>query len=546
MNFDFDSQTRRKLGYQLIEVVDRFFASLADRPVQPAAEDRIYPPRLSRLPETGEDPAQVLEQVCGELVDNGFHVPSAHYLGMMNPTPTYMAFLAESLVAALNPQLASLDRSQTASRIEAETVRWVGELVGWQNAPSGTFTTGGNEANLSALAMALSAHFPDIIENGVASIGAQPVFYASMEAHHSLDKSAGMLGLGRKALRRIPVNERLQLDVQQLEAAIKEDLESGKKPFCIVATAGTTSSGAIDDILRSHEICRRYNLWLHVDGAYGAAVLFSNRHRDLVRGIEQADSVTFDPHKWLAMPFAAGLLLTRHPEVLERTFSVTCPYLQKAPAGTLPDNRNISAQWSRRMNSLKLWMTLRVHGRRAYERLIDRQMRLAQSFARWVANSEYFELAAPQVLPILNLRVRAKGISPQKLDALHASIIEEVNREGQRWISAATVNGQSVIRTMVISYLTEERHIKDLQASLVAACSSLGLESSCGDGRPRPPKPSEARQRPLPATALSPDHAPQGRLVMDNQHRPLQFRRIASAELGEQAGDGFAAGADQL
>jgi aromatic-L-amino-acid decarboxylase len=274
----------------------------------------------------------------------------------------------------------------------------------------------------------------------------------------------------------------LQLNVQQLETAIKEDLESGKKPFCVVATAGTTSSGAIDDIPRIHEICRRYNIWLHVDGAYGAAVLFSNRHRGLVQGIEQADSVTFDPHKWLAMPFAAGLLLTRHPEVLERTFSVACPYLQKAPAGTLPDNRNISAQWSRRMNSLKLWLTLRVHGRRAYERLIDRQMRLAQSFARWVANSEYFELAAPQVLPILNLRVRAAGITPQKVDALHASIIhasiiEEVNRDGQRWISAATVNGESVIRTMVISYLTEERHIKDLQASLVAACCSLGLES---------------------------------------------------------------------
>src|SRR5258708_17848995 len=292
MNFALDSQTPRKLGYQLIEVVDRFFASLADRSVQPAAEDRIYPPRLGRLPETGEDPSRVLEQVCGELADNGFHVPSAHYLGMMNPTPTYMAFLAESLVAAVNRQLASLDRSQTASRIEAETVRWVGELVGWQNAPSGTFTTGGNEANLSALAMALSARFPDVIENGLASIGAQPVFYASEEGHHSLDKSAGLLGLGRRALRRIPVNERLQLNVQQLEDAIKEDLESGRKPFCIVATAGTTSSGAIDEISRIHEICRRYNIWLHVYGAYCAAVLFSNRHRGLARVIKNTHPLT--------------------------------------------------------------------------------------------------------------------------------------------------------------------------------------------------------------------------------------------------------------
>jgi aromatic-L-amino-acid decarboxylase len=160
---------------------------------------------------------------------------------MMNPTPAYTAFLAESLVAALNPQLASVDRSQTASRIESETVRWVGELVGWQTPPSGTFTTGGNEANFSALAMALGAQFPGIVENGVASIGAQPVFYASVEGHHSLDKSAGLLGIGRSALRRIAVDECLQLNVQELEATIKEDLASGKKPFCVVATAGTTS-----------------------------------------------------------------------------------------------------------------------------------------------------------------------------------------------------------------------------------------------------------------------------------------------------------------
>jgi glutamate/tyrosine decarboxylase-like PLP-dependent enzyme len=273
-------------------------------------------------------------------------------------------------------------------------------------------------------------------------------------------------------LRRVPVNECLQLDAAQLERAIQEDLKAGNKPFCVVATAGTTSSGAMDQIPELHEICRRYDLWLHVDGAYGAAVLFSNRYRSLIRGIEVADSVTLDPHKWLAMPFAAGLLLTRHPSVLEQTFSVVCPYLGKAPAGTLPDNRNISAQWSRRMNSLKLWLTLKVHGRRAYEQMIDRQMSMAQQFARWVASSEYFELAAPQVLPILNLRLRGE-ITSDTRTALHSAIIEEVNRDGQRWISSATVNGQSVIRTMVISYLTEDRHVKDLQAALLVACGKV-------------------------------------------------------------------------
>src|SRR5205814_554753 len=184
--------------------------------------------------------------------------------------------------------------------------------------------------------------------------------------------------------------------------------------------------------------------------------------------------LTIDPHKWLAMPFSAGVIVTRHPEMLTRAFAVSTPYMPKDTAAESADNFRTSMQWSRRMNSLKLWLTLRVHGRIAYEELIDRQMNLARGFAQWVAESEYFELAAPQVLPILNLRLRTTRHIPD-LDRLHARIIEHVNRDGQRWISAATVNGESVIRTMVISYLTEERHLKDLQASLIDACRTLEL-----------------------------------------------------------------------
>jgi glutamate/tyrosine decarboxylase-like PLP-dependent enzyme len=476
MNFDLDSATRRKLGYRLIDEVDRYFTSLPDRPVQPPLEDRTYAPHLESLPETADDPNRVLDGILRELIEDGFHIPSAHYLGMMNPTPTYMAFLAESLVSALNPQLANIARSQLASRIEAETIRWVGELVGWPSRFNGTFTSGGNEANFSALAIAMTAKFPNIVDDGIASLGGQPVFYASSEAHHSLDKSAGLLGLGRKALHRVRVDDRLRLHAAQLEAAIHSDLAAGKRPFCVVATAGTTSSGAIDDIAALSEICERYGLWLHVDGAYGAAVLFSRRHRDLLKGIESADSVTFDPHKWLAMPFAAGVVLTRHPEALHQTFCVPCPYLQKASTGDLPDNMSISAQWSRRMNSLKLWLTLRTHGRQAYEELINRQMELATDFAQWVSASGEFELAAPQVLPILNLRVKDCGASAQEMDRIHMSIIEDVNRDGQRWISSAVVNGNVVIRTMIISYLSEKRHVEGLQTALLAAVSKHAMK----------------------------------------------------------------------
>jgi glutamate/tyrosine decarboxylase-like PLP-dependent enzyme len=476
MGFELDRQSRQQLGYKLIDRINEFFESLPTRDVQLPAEARTFGALSGPMPELGEDAACVLDDLCSELVDRGFHVPAANYFGLMNPTPTYMAVLAEALVAALNPQLASLARSQLASKIEHETVRWIGERVGWSTAFDGTFTSGGNEANFSALALALAKHFPASIENGIASIGAQPVVYASAESHHSLDKSVGLLGLGRKALRRIPVTDRVQLDTALLVKQIEADRVAGHRPFCVVATAGTTNSGAIDDIPGLADICERYNLWLHLDGAYGAAAIFSDKHRDLVAGIERSDSVTIDPHKWLAMPFAAGVVLTRHPQTLRAAFEVSTPYMPKLQGASLTDNFKVSAQWSRRMNSLKLYLTLRVHGRAAYEELIHRQLELARKASAWIEESELFELAAPQVLPIINFRLR--DVSEADLPALHSRLIDEVTRDGRRWLSQTHVNGRSVLRCMIISYLTTEEHLRELQEALERAVKEIRVHAA--------------------------------------------------------------------
>ena len=477
MNFDFDSETRRRLGYRLIDAIDDFYVSLPDRPVQLPAEERTYGPLHDPLPEHAEDPAKILDEVCHAMIEQGFHVPAANYFGLMNPTPTYMGFLGEAIAAGLNPQLATLARSQLASKIELETVQWIGSRVGWPEPFNGTFTSGGNEANFSALALALAAKFPNTIEEGVAIIGAPVVVYASAEAHHSLDKSTGLLGLGRKALTRIAVSERVQMDVASLGRAIRDDIAAGRKPLCVVATAGTTSSGAIDDLAAIAEICRRHDLWMHVDGAYGASVIFSDRYRSVVRGIELADSVTIDPHKWLAVPFAAGVILTRRPEILERAFAVYAPYMPKAKGAVLPDNSRISTQWTRRMNSLKLWLSLRVHGRKGYEDLIARQFELANGFAEWIRASDDYELAAPPVLPIVTFRL--KSVAASELASAHARIVDEITGEGKRWISDSIVRGQSVLRMMVISYLTEERHLRALEGALqVAGRRITSTESS--------------------------------------------------------------------
>ena len=494
MGFDFSSEERRALGHRLIDRIDHYFSSLKDRPVQPPAEERTIVREPLPLPELGDDAGRILDELCREMIDKGFHIPAANYFGLMNPTPTYMAVLAEALVSALNPQLASLARSQFASALEAETIGWIASRFGWhkpnpsetntdaalqpgtrQQTPlrpqapvcDGTFTSGGNEANFTALALAISHRFPNAIEDGIASIGARPVFYASAESHHSLLKAAGLLGLGRKALRRVPVNSRLHLDTARLIMQIEADYACGFVPFCIVATAGTTSSGAIDDIPALAAIAERYGLWLHVDGAYGAAAAFSDRYRNLLAGIEEADSITVDPHKWLSMPFAAGIILTRHPAMLERTFAVAPPYMPNMPRPAMIDNFKVSAQWSRRMNSLKLWLTLRVHGRRAYEEMIERQMQLAEQMYEWLERSPYFEPTAPLTLPILNFRLR--GIEEENAGEAHQEFLDEFNRDGRYWISRTQVRGQSVLRMMIISYLSTAEHLAGLQTALEAA-----------------------------------------------------------------------------
>src|SRR5437660_8572665 len=227
MRFDLDHESRRELGYRLIDHINDFFSSLPDRPVQLPTEQRTYGPLYDPMPEIGQDPAKVLDDICREMVARGFHVPSANYFGLMNPTPTYVGVLGEALVAALNPQLATLARSQLASKIELETVRWIGERVGWPGAFNGTFTSGGNEANFSGMTLALAAHCPQSIDDGIAMIGVKPVDYASAESHHSLDKSAGLLGIGRKALRRVAVNVNAQLDQNEFEQAVAAEHAAG-------------------------------------------------------------------------------------------------------------------------------------------------------------------------------------------------------------------------------------------------------------------------------------------------------------------------------
>jgi len=470
MGFDFDHEQRRRLGYQLIDGINEYYASLSNLPVQRPLGERTSRDLSDALPEQAGDPAAILRETMDDLVAHGFHVPSANYFGLMNPTPTYMAVLSEALVAALNPQLASQARSQFASRIERETVRWIADRValGSDNTFEGTFTSGGAEANFSALCLALHSKFPAAKDEGLVALNARPTLYCSAEAHHSLEKAVILMGLGQNSLRRVSVNARLQMNVAALEEQIRADEEAGLTPLCVVGTAGTTSSGAIDPLAELADLCERRNLWLHVDGAYGGVLVLSDKHRHLLDGIARADSVTLDPHKWLAMPFSGGMIFTRHAAALEQAFSVDTAYMPRiehaAHAGEQPpDYFRISTQWSRRMNSLKLWMTLKTHGRAGYEELFSRQIELARLLEVEIGASGHFSITSPGALPILNLVLDVP--EEMRTDA-HRAFVAAFTEDGERWISTTRVQGRSVIRLMIISYLTEERHVRELAGKL--------------------------------------------------------------------------------
>ena len=425
-NFELNFATRRQLGYELIDLINDYFESLPTRPVQ--APRKIAPSSHYATPCPKPAPFRTVTDHCGmngdshdeltaflrqtaqDMIARGFHLGAANYFGLMNPTPTYAGVLAEALVAALNPQLATTARSQLATKIEAETIRWIGERFGWQQPFDGYLHQRRQRSQLQRAGVGAGNALPASDRGGRRVHRSAALVYASAESHHSLDKSVGLLGLGRKALHRIPLNERCAMDASALEQAIAADRQAGRKPFCVVATAGTTNSGIIDDIPAIADLCQREGLWLHLDGAYGAAVTFSDTYRHLVNGIERCDSVTIDPHKWLAVPFVAGVMLTRRPQAMQAAFGVTTPYMPKA-------GRRRAARQLQGVDAVDAAHELAqalAHAPDARTRGLPGAISTIKcgwrvSSRAWVESSEAFELATPQVLPILNLRLKHGG-----------------------------------------------------------------------------------------------------------------------------------------
>ena len=382
---------------------------------------------------------------------------SPRYFGLFDPSPAVMGVAAEALVAVFNPQLAAWLASPFGIEAERVLLRAFGSRFGLPvDTTDGTFTSGGAEANQTAVLTALTRSFPGLAERGLRDLSAQPVFYVSEEGHPSLLKAARTTGLGEQAVRQVPVDGALRLDVDELRSFITRDRAEGQVPFLVVATAGTTSAGAIDPLAAIADVAAEERLWLHVDAAWGGGAALVPELQRLLEGIERADSITFDPHKLLSMPMGAGLYLTRHPNVLEATFHVSTSYVPGS--GGLVNPYTHSLQWSRRFIGLKLLLSLAVAGWDGYTTVLRHQVAMGDLLRDRLRASDW-RVLNETALPLVCF-VDAAGADPDR-------IIDAVNASGRARVFGATIPPRRrVVRAAITNYRTESEHVEALVDAL--------------------------------------------------------------------------------
>ncbi len=411
------------------------------------------------------DPIAVLEDVARCLEEGTVHTDHPRYFGLFNPAAATLAVIGDALASGFNPQLATRDHAPFPVAIEERHPSELGAMFGWDRSKSfGAFTSGGGEANATALQCALARSFPEIGERGVRALASEPRLYISAEGHATIGRAARLAGLGAHAVCVVPADGAQRMKTSALREAIARDRMEGALPFLVVATAGTTSTGAIDPLGEIASIAERERCWLHVDAAWGGLAALVPELRAALEGIERADSITFDAHKVMSAPMGTGTFLTRHDEVLERVFADRTGYMPRRAARN-PYAR--SMQWSRRFLGARVLLPLAAVGWEGYARSLRRQVALAQRL-RGALEADGWHVVSDTPLPIVCFVddvARGKGAAG-RLDAIARATIAA----GAGWISVPRLaNGTRVLRACVNNHRTEERDIDRLVHALARA-----------------------------------------------------------------------------
>ncbi len=383
-------------------------------------------------------------------------VTHPRYFGLYNPSVTLAGVVADTLVAMFNPQLANWRTSPAANEIERHTLGWLAAKFGLPQDSIATFTSGGMEANLSAVVVALTHAFPEYGENGLRSLKGEPAIYLTEEAHHGFNKIAHMIGLGRRNLRIIGTDSTLKMNVEELRRRVDEDRREGLLPSMVVGNAGTTAAGVVDPLPAIGAFCNHAGLWFHADAAWGGAAVIAPALRRHLAGIELADSITCDAHKWLSVPMGAGMFFCRHRESVAQAFRSDITYMPGKTAGQLGDAVHTfdplthSAQWSRRFIGLKLFMTLAERGEAGYAEMIEHQARMGD-LLRDRLSATGWRIVNSTPLPVICFT--RDGLEP-------TALLAEMRDQQIAWMSEANIAGTPVIRACITSFKTTEQDIE--------------------------------------------------------------------------------------
>ncbi|EAR02000.1 pyridoxal phosphate-dependent decarboxylase family protein [Maribacter sp. HTCC2170] len=463
----------KKIGYNLIDIIANFFDAVDDYPVTPG-ESALQLQKVlgtSNLPEEGKSAEEIISKSLNLLLNHSLFNGHPRFMGYITSSPAPIGVLADMLASAVNQNVGAQILSPMATEIEKQTIQWLAEFIGVSPSYGGILVSGGNMANFTAFLAARTAKAPKSLkEEGLLNSNSRLMVYCSKTTHTWVEKAAILFGHGSKSVRWIPTDSENKMNNELLSIAIKQDIEKGYQPFMVIGTAGDVSTGAVDNLTEIALICKEQNLWFHIDGAYGAPAAIIPELKELFLGIEEADSIALDPHKWLYAPLEAGCTLVKNPKHLIDTFSSNPEYYNftKDEEGQSLNFYEYGLQNSRGFRALKVWMALQQNGRKGYKKMIGEDIVLSQLLFDLATSHPELE-AITQNLSITTFRyVPQQGLPNDKekretyLNTLNEKILDKLQQGGEVFLSNAIINEKYCLRGCIVNFRTSQKDIEEI------------------------------------------------------------------------------------
>ncbi len=457
-----DWQAMRALAHRAVDDGFDWLSTVRERPVWQPTPEAIAAQFHQPLPHAPQGAERAYQDFHDWVLPYPMGNVHPRFFSWFMGNGTAMGAIGDFLGAIVNPNMGG--GNHVAIQVETQVIDWCKEIVGFPQEAGGLLLSGASMANLVALAVARNAAADyDLRALGVGAQSAPLRVYASVEVHSCAQKAVEMLGLGSQALRKVAAGADYQIDLQALQRMIDEDRARGCKPACVIGNAGTINTGAVDDLKALATLCAREQLWFHVDGAIGAVVALAPRRRALVAGMELADSVALDLHKWLHVPFEAGCTLVRNSAAQRAAFALTPAYLKHAERGLASGAlwfSDYGPQLSRGFRALKVWLSFKEHGLDKFGRLIDQNIDQAHELAALIRAQPLLELMAPVVLNIVCFRYRPPKLVPEQINAFNEELLTRLHESGIAAPSYTTLNGQYCLRAAIANHRTESRDLR--------------------------------------------------------------------------------------